>query len=94
VTFNVGEFRFNTDREGRALILNNELLSPHSPDSPAMFSYHAIGDGFTLEMCIAWLLSHWYEHALDICPCTREGGKNNNFRRAFISTWEHMNVQP
>lgn len=40
----------------------------------------------------AWLIAHWYEHALILCPCQTDAERENedhkpsNFRRALISS--------
>jgi hypothetical protein len=41
----------------------------------------------------AWLMAHWWEHRLQVCPCQNgedrkvgEPGQETNFHRAFITT--------
>lgn len=74
------EFRDN----GRVLMLDLPITNPHPPE--AILSYHSYGPDFSRERAAAWLISHWYEHKLEVCPCIREGDSDNNFRRAFIES--------
>jgi hypothetical protein len=68
--------------EDRYLVLEKELLNPHPPE--ATLSYKCYSKPERRSYAAAWLISHWYEHALEICPCIQQGDSNNNFRRAFI----------
>lgn len=39
--------------------------------------------------CAAWLIAHWWEHYLEICPCLngeRDDREDSNFRRAVIES--------
>lgn len=69
---------------GRMLMLDVPIVNAHPPE--AIFSYHTYGREFSRERAAAWLISHWYEHRLEVCPCIKEGDSDNNFRRAFIES--------
>ena|SRR5215472_7724591 len=50
---------------------------------------------FVKKRAAAWLIAHWYEHALVVCPCQQEAeeDKPSNFREAVISGliwWDHI----
>lgn len=41
------------------------------------------------KRCAAWLIAHWWEHYLEICPCLggkRDDGEDSNFRRSVIES--------
>jgi hypothetical protein len=48
--------------------------------------------------CAAWLIAHWWEHYLEICPCLhgeRDDKEDSNFRRAVIQAllWYSENLE-
>jgi hypothetical protein len=75
------------------LMLYKKLPYPENPD--AFLSY---SKGSVKERMAAWLIAHWFEHLLQICPC-RDGkrdkavdeGEGSNFRKAVINSliWYH-----
>jgi len=71
-------------RQVHHLLCWAELLNPEAPG--LIQSYHSYSDvgGFDRTTAAAWLISHWYEHALNICECL--GGEPSHFRWAFIDT--------
>jgi hypothetical protein len=57
----------------------------HNPESENLIYSYKLDK--TRERAAAWLISHWFEHLLDICPCqSLDKDGDNNFRRAFIET--------
>jgi hypothetical protein len=67
------------------LISFHKLHNPHPPE--ACYAYigykpDAPGDR---EYAAAWLISHWFEHYMGVCPCLHGDGPSN-FRTAFIET--------
>ena len=68
---------WQVEQDGKAmLILEKELLNPHPPN--AILSYKCFQQGTDPREAAAWLIAHWYEHALDICPC--QHGEEGNAR--------------
>ena len=71
--------------------LTGYLLSWHilpNPEAPNLiYSYK----GYWPEQpgsrtyAAAWLISHWFEHYMGVCPCLHGDGPSN-FRTAFIET--------
>jgi hypothetical protein len=55
----------------------------HNPETPSTIYSFKLSD--SIDYACAWLISHWYEHLLNICPCLGpDKDRDNNFRRAFI----------
>lgn len=85
--FSYGDFEFCDTDTGpvKFIILNNELLNPFPVNATS--SYHAYDNkSFTKERAIAWLISHWYEHALMVCDCQNPDDDKGNFRSGFVET--------
>ena len=92
-TFAGWEFERRDDTGGdmniNVLILWKELKNPHPPD--AVLSYKGFGKAYGVEYAAAWLIAHWYEHKLQICPCQNGEEPDANesslrFRAAFIES--------
>jgi hypothetical protein len=75
----------------------HRLDNPESPDAVYSVWFHEslsewgnlparVRDELVSSGC-AWLMSHWWEHKLNVCPCIgAEKDKDNNFRHEFIAT--------
>lgn len=79
--------------EGSFMLLWKKLINPETPQ--LIYSYRGIGSGhLAKERAAAWLIAHWWEHALDICPCQhgkRDDAAGSNFRYHVIESllWYH-----
>lgn len=69
---------------GEQLFLDRRIPNPHPPGLVVSFSNYGLS--YPRERAAAWLISHWYEHLLQVCPCIKEGDTDNNFRKAFMET--------
>lgn len=79
------------------VLLWKKLIHPEAPN--LIYSYHSFDryGCFTLEMACAWLIAHWWEHALDICPCqggVKDDAKGSTFRHAVMESimWYHKGL--
>lgn len=68
------------------------------PEDPTKVLSASWGDESQKPRLAAWLIGHWYEHLLQICPCLHgvrdqavDEGDGSNFRRAMIESllWYH-----
>jgi hypothetical protein len=71
------------------LTFHAELMNPEKEGEVHAFKgynpdFHRFGDG--RKYAAAWLISHWYEHALKLCRCQLGYGESHHFTHAFIST--------
>jgi hypothetical protein len=80
---------------GNGLMLYKKLPYPENPD--ACLSY-AWGSEENKAHLAAWLIGHWFEHLLQICPCLHgqrdqsvDEGDGSPFRKAMIDSllWYH-----
>jgi hypothetical protein len=69
---------------GREIFLDKHIPNPHPPG--LVVSFFSYEKTYPREEAAAWLISHWYEHLLQVCPCINEGDTDNNFRTAFMET--------
>ena len=84
------------DPNGVTLMLYKKL--PY-PEAPAKFLSAAWGLDIDKPRLAAWLIGHWYEHLLQICPCLHgvrdqavDEGDGSPFRKAVIESllWYHQ----
>ena len=82
--------------------LMKRLIHPEAPDKVISVSWFPC-DGFEIGdknyhnkivWSCAWLIAHWWEHALDICPCqhgVHDDEKGSTFRQYVIDSllWYH-----
>lgn len=72
----------------------HKLENPESPELIYSYSFQNVPEferiparylnDLIREQC-AWLMSHWWEHKLKVCPCIDgRGEEENNFRREFM----------
>lgn len=70
----------------------NPLKIPYATLPPDTIAEYQVQEKNTAA---AWLITHWYEHALVVCPCQADAERENedhrpsNFRSAMLSalTW-------
>jgi hypothetical protein len=84
-----------TDPDGVTLRLFKKL--PY-PESPSKFMSASWGLRSDMPRLAAWLIGHWYEHLLQVCPCLHgerdqavDEGDGSPFRKAIIQSllWYH-----
>lgn len=71
------------------LTFHAELLNPENPKEVQAFrGYNPEypDDVAGRKYAAAWLISHWYEHALKMCRCQNGYGESHNFTHSFIAT--------
>ena len=86
------------------LRLWKRLVHPEAPQLIYSFSSVAGVDLIlnreeTIAKAAAWLIAHWWEHALDICPCqngVRDDKEGSSFRKYLIDIllWYHYKFRP
>lgn len=79
------------------VVCSNELENPEKLE--LVLSQHMFDptDQKSFRFALAWLIAHWWEHKLRICPCLPQDDKElSHFRDAFVESllvyWECKGV--